>query len=731
MIEKRPVTRTIQPLAAHSEPARISGADFAAPDIRRYIGIIAKRWRWVIGAFLFVVGSAAIGVALTKPVYMSYVELQVEPEEKVLPYQQVSTSGAGTPEYIRTQTRILTSGVLSRNVAETLSRRYPSKAKSSQPGQPPTLGFPSDGTPEDLHRLSSELLGMIEIEPILSTQMIRVYALADDPESAAVVSQTWAEEFISYNALAQNDSTAAAVDFLQKEVDQVKSRVEQSEQASVDFAQENPHVLLVDEGHNLLFDRLGALHESMAMLEVDLQTSLAQAAWSENSTSIPQEKKTSVMLELETEQAGLDQELARLREKFGPRWPDVQNAEAALESASRRLATEIDRIKALNSRSIEIARQQLEAVRAEISAEEDELSTLNSDVALYGMLQRESATEQRVYEGLLQRLREAAIETKLKSNNVQVVTHARVVTSPEIPNIPLSAAIALSVGLVAGVLAAFVAESFDHRLQGAEHVEALLGLPTLGIVPYLGDLTKRLPAASTEPPGSNGAASPGIEELYRSIRSSLLFTTAASMPGVTVVTSALPGEGKSVTAFNLAASLARSGESTLLVGADMHNPTLAKQFGFAEANGLPEVLAGRQRLEDAVIDVDLTNLHFLGSSEPDESPIDLVTRSAFEKLIRNARSQFKYVVIDTAPQLITGEAAIIGSLADGVVLVVEATRSPQAAIKRARMQLDAAGAEVLGVLVNKAPHDKFSAGSYSDHGYYRGYNRYSRKGSSG
>ena len=123
MSERQPAIRTIRPVAARSEPARTQGPDSTPPDIRRYIGIIGKRWRWVIGAFLFVVTTAAIGVALTEPVYVSYVELQIEPEETVLPYKEVATSGAGEPEHMRTQSRILTSGVLSRNVAEALSRR--------------------------------------------------------------------------------------------------------------------------------------------------------------------------------------------------------------------------------------------------------------------------------------------------------------------------------------------------------------------------------------------------------------------------------------------------------------------------------------------------------------------------------------------------------------------------------------------------------------------------------
>lgn len=726
MSERQPAVRTIRPVAARSEPARPEGPEFTPPDIRRYIGIIGKRWRWVTGAFLFVISTAAIGVALTEPVYMSYVELQIEPEETVLPYQELAASRAGEPGHMSTQSRILTSGVLSLNVARALNRQHPSK-----PSEVGVVDFSSDSTPEDLQRLASELLKMIEIEPILNTQMIRIYALASDPRSAAVISQTWAEEFISYNSDSRHGSTAAAVDFLREELDKIKERVDQAEQSSVEFAKKKPHVLLVDQDRNLLFDRLSSLHDSMANLEAQLQVGLAQAAWSESSTSIPEEQKTSVLKEIEADQAGLEQELDRLRERFGPRWPDVQNAESALASARQRLDGEIDRIKAFNVSRIETARHQLGVLASEIAAEEEKLSKLNSDVAEYSILQRQSATEQRVYESLLQRLREAAVATKLKSNNVQIVTHARIMTAPEIPNIPLSATIALSLGLVAGVLAAFVAESFDNRLQGAEQVEALLGLPTLGIVPHIGDLAKRLPAADAVPTQNGASSAPGVEELYRSVRSSLLFATASKMPGVIVVTSALAGEGKSVTALNLAASLARSGESTLLIGADMYNPSLAERFGLAETNTLPEVLAGQKSMQEAVTDVDVPHLHFLGSGKSDENPIDLVTLSAFKELIRDARAQFRHVVIDTAPQLITGEAAVIGSIADGVVLVVEASRSPQAAIKRARNQLDAAGAEILGVLVNKARHDKFDDGSYSYHGAYGGYNRYSRTGRSG
>ena len=151
---------------------------------------------------------------------------------------------------------------------------------------------------------------MIEVEPIIDTQMIRINGYASEPKTASIIAKTWADEYINYNAHARHDSTVAAVNFLREKLRAVKDRVEQSERDAVEFARENPHVLLAAEGRNLLLDRLSSLHGRMASIEAQMDQSFFQAGAPATAGTIPETEKSPAMIQLEAEKVQLERDLA-------------------------------------------------------------------------------------------------------------------------------------------------------------------------------------------------------------------------------------------------------------------------------------------------------------------------------------------------------------------------------------------------------------------------------------
>ena len=318
-------------------------------------------------------------------------------------------------------------------------------------------------------------------------------------------------------------------------------------------------------------------------------------------------------------------------------------------------------------------------------------------------------------------MKETDVSSGLKAGNIHVINRGHVPRLPSSPNVPISLALSLTLGMLIAAGVALATEMLDSTLKTPEDVERELRMPSLGAIPAFdkewrratgGQLVPLTATAQTDLVSASGTA---YWESYRSLRTSLLFSAPESRPSSILVTSAIPQEGKSTTAVNLAIALAQTGASTLIVDLDMRRPTVAHTFKLALDRGMSLYLSGQTKLNTEIQSTGIPNLFAIPAGPLPPNPPELVGSARMKRALELLERHFDYVIIDGPPLVPLTDAAIIASQVNGVVLVVGA-RTNIAAVQKARSVLKTVDANILGALLNNvkigAP-DAYYATAYS------------------
>ena len=355
------------------------------------------------------------------------------------------------------------------------------------------------------------------------------------------------------------------------------------------------------------------------------------------------------------------------------------------------------------------AQSHVEILQEALDKQKAEANDMAEKLVQYNILEHDAEANKQLYDGLLQKLKEASITAGLRSSNIRIVDPALVPSSPSRPQKARNILLALLVGLVGGIGLALFREYLDNTVKSPDDIESLTGLPSLAVVPSL--------------PGSNGHHSrfarlgrdvspqaPGgprvellsyvqpksqISEAFRALRTSLLLSQAEHPPQVILVTSALPREGKTTAAVNLAVTLAQLGDRTLLMDSDMRKPGIRRALNLttAKEGGLSSYLAGVCTLEEATIPHPaISNLSVLTTGPVPPSPADLLSSHRMREGIAELRRRYKFIVIDSPPIMAATDAVILSALTDGVLLVVRSGETPKEAFTRSTGPAD--GGEV-------------------------------------
>jgi capsular exopolysaccharide synthesis family protein len=358
----------------------------------------------------------------------------------------------------------------------------------------------------------------------------------------------------------------------------------------------------------------------------------------------------------------------------------------------------------------------------------------------YNILKRETDTNKQLYDGLLQRLKEAGVSAGLKASNVRVVDPAEVPERPARPRKMLNLALSLVIGMGFGVCLAFFQEYLDNTIKTPEDVQRMLRLPTLGVIPAADGNGRRLSygygyrsrkalpeaAAPTAANGKDGAltavvadGNSGLSEAYRSLRTSVLLSTSGRPPRVILVTSGQPGEGKTTTAVNLAVALVQLGGQVLIVDSDMRRPRVGTLLKLINTSaGLSTYLTGQFGLEDVVVETQIPNLYAVPCGPVPPNPAELLSSSLMRQFLEQASERFSYVILDSPPVLHVSDPRILAAQVEAVILVAHGGVTPREVVKHAKQNLQQVNANLIGVALNNVD---FSAAGYD---YYRQYNGY-------
>jgi len=711
------------------------------PHLLDYI-IILRKHQWLILTFLLtVVTVVTIASFKMKPVYEAAARVEVDKESQLnmqfADDQNAYDEYVDMDTYLETQTKILESETLAMDTIRSMDLgKYPEFGGNSA-----AMAFGQGGANLRRPAILGQFLGDLSVRRVPDSRLIEVRFDAEDPQLAAEVVNTHLQNYIELNFKSKYDATTQASNWLSSELEELRIKVEKSEDARLAYEREN-QIWQIDEKQDITTQKLADLSKAVTDAQTALsgKEALYRMAAAGEVDDLPGVPDDSVLKGLEQKKTDLDEQYADASNQYGPNFPKVQRLKEQEAQVDADLAKArqvmVDGIR----EDYDTAQSHVQILQEALDKQKAEANDMAEKLVQYNILEHDAEANKQLYDGLLQKLKEASITAGLRSSNIRIVDPALVPTSPSRPQKARNILLALLVGLIGGIGLAIFREYLDNTVKSPDDIETLTGLPSLAVVPAL--------------PGANGhhgrfslsrdvsAQGPGgprvellsyvqpksqISEAFRALRTSLLLSQAEHPPQVILVTSALPREGKTTAAANLAVTLAQLGDRTLLMDSDMRKPGIRRALNLttAKEGGLSSYLAGVCTLEEATIaHPAISNLAVLTTGPVPPSPADLLSSHRMREGIAELRRRYKFIVIDSPPIMAATDAVILSALTDGVLLVVRSGETPKEAFTRARDLLAAVKCRLLGVVLNgvdsSAP-DYYYAYRYYPYAYGYGY----------
>ena len=690
------------------------------------------------------------------------------------------------PAYFNTQLQILTSPGLLRRVVKTLDLEHNKaflRPQTSQqhstwrtitqmlgvgggdrktPSQPPNvLPLTSSIAPatasEDLveaKRLApyvGALMGGLRIEPVREnragyykeTRLIDIDYTHGDPEIAAKVVNAVAETFVRNNLEKKSETNTSTSEFLSKRVTELQTQIRSSEEKLVEYAKNN-QILSLDASQNTVVERLAGLNKQLLEAENDRKMAEAEfnAAKNPGAASALAESASKDIETTESRLTELKQKRAQLLVEATEEAPEVKELDQQIEVLQKHLTDTRSRGTATLLKNLETkyrqAQEREDALRKSFNQQKGETVTQNEAAINYRILQQEIETNKGLLNNLLQRSKENDVVLAGRPNNISVVDYAIVPDFPVGPARMRTVMMAFALALALGIGLALFLEYLDDTVHSTDDVERFLRLPALAVIPAMGAGATRRRLISTATAlqkrnGNNGTnpelllhvnGRSALAEAYRQLRTSVLLSTAGRAPRTLLVTSSLPGEGKTTTAVNTAISLAQTGVKVVIIDADMRRPRLRSIFDLRESEGLSSILSSDMTVEQMLGTIardEASGLFVLTSGPVPPNPAELLGSDQMRKLIELLGQHFTHVVIDSPPVNSFTDGVLIASIVDGVLLVVHGGKSSRGVVRRSRQLLLDIGAKIVGVVLNNV-----SAGSHDYYYYHQRYyhNRY-------
>ena len=708
-----------------------SGDGFIDIDLRRVGAAIRRN---LIGVLAIIVIALAAGVLVTllmRPQFVATSQVLIEQQADAIiegAETQAYVPAQETERFLQTQVDVIESRSLAERVveAENLANREDFFEAQGVPlpqldGADVAQVTGTDG----LERLRREtaidlIMDGLSVELPVDSRLVSIHFRSGDAAIAAEMSNSIAENFIEANLARKFDSSAYAREFLAQQLEDARTKLEQSEKDLNAFSRAAGLIRVTGQGQNADQETtLSVTTETLQQLNEAASQATAERIMAENSwrnvsnqpvSSIPQVLGNNAYTSLVRERAVVEAALAEERARHLDEHPNVK----ALEAQARRIDSQIQDVGQSIKNSIRLAyeatRDRENEIRAQVGQVRDFALDEQDRGVQYNVLKRVAETDRALYNTLLTRFNELNATAGATSNNVSMVDMAQVPRAPSSPNLIINMVVALLGGLILAAGFVFLREQFDDVLRTPEDVERKLGIPLLGLIPMI---QGNAPAEDLEDPKSP------VSEAYQSLVTNLRYSSGAGIPRTLTVTSAQAGEGKTTSAGKLALEFAELGRKTLLIDADLRRPTLHRKLENRRQEGFTTVLAGERTIDEVVVPSGHPNLSYMTALPMPPDPAALLGGTRFDELVAKLLSKYDSVVFDAPPMLGLSDAPILAAHTDAILIVIDAHSGHRGAVKSALRRLEMVNANVIGAILTKF-NPKNVSGEYSYYGsdYY-------------
>jgi succinoglycan biosynthesis transport protein ExoP len=710
-------------------------------NLREYWRILKKR-KFIVIFTAVVLGFFSTFFAVLKaptPIYSSVCSIRFEKETTVEGLYAKTISWSGGDD-IETQISVIKSYPVLKEVAEKM-RLVPRRDVGD-----------NEELKSNIIALVEGLQAKVEVTRENYTNILDIRVEDADPAFAQKLANTIGLTYKELHSRQQMKRTTEAIRYIEDQLKTVQERLRESEDAFNRFSQENQLISIDLQSENLLA-RSQDIQKGIRSFQEDekelagilgrLREFIKDPARSDHnfysSKAGTQYQTTNDTL------VGLLLQKDSMLEDYTPQHPEVI-------AVSRKIAENARKMAILLDLKIKNTQEKMTDSREEARKIESKTNVLMEKKLEYDRLKRKVESYNDMTALLERKNQEALIRQAEKPEEISIVRPARLAATPiNPPKTVTTGALGVLIGLILGLVTAFIVETFDTSLGAIEDVEETLGAQVLGVIPHADTKEILESLAEQYPEGGKGDAfktphlvshfSPNsmIAESFRALRTNIQFKGAGDKVKTVGVTSASPQEGKTLVSINLAITMAQAGMKTLLVGSDMRKPMLARIFGVEMGPGLADILLGNHPWQDTVKTITdlimgkmtldeimmtpgLDNLHLITSGAIPPNPAILIESKRLETFIEEAKMIYDLIVFDSPPILSTADAAILGAKMDGVLLTYRVGTVSKGLLKRSSTQLEQVKCNVLGVILNGMKPE--ISPDFQDFKYYKYYYSY-------
>lgn len=699
-------------------------------DLKAVFDILRRNLRWIAGIILAAVVAGLAVTMLIVPKYVATSKVLVEDEAP-----QIVEGGDLSPtvnavdadRFLQTQVDMIYSRALAERVVASAKLGDDPRFYQAMGGEMPDASMVESYSDKEkaLARLRADTavdLLQDNLKVVLpdNSRVISINFTAADPTYASKIANAFAGSFIESNLNRKYDSSSYARQFLAQQLEETRARLENSERELNQYSraaglirvsgqetQSSPEATLSTTNNSLvqLNAQAGQATADRITAEDRWQTIARQPV-----LSVPQVLANQAIQSLVQQKSEIEARLADERQRHRDAYPTVEALAAQLVQVNARIEALGSSIKKSVYLDYEAARQREQTLVGQVEQLKGDALDEQDRGVQYNILKRIAETNRALYDSLLERYNSLNAAAGAAANNVALVDSATVPKDPSSPVLLLNLAIAFVIGVVLAAVAVFVREHFDDTIKEPSDVERKLGLPLLGLIPYVEPEEVRSTVA--EPTSS-------MSEAYHSLVATLRYSTATGMPKILMVTSAGPAEGKSTTSHAIAVDLARLGKSVILLDADLRRPTLHGRIHGTRPNGLTDLLIGQAQVEDVIHPSGIDNLSYITALPIPPEPSLLLGSDRLQAVLDQLSGRCDVLIIDSPPVLGLSDAASLATHVDGVLMMVNASAFRRGAVKSSLRRLQMVHANMVGVVLSKFDFRRSS----SDYAYY-GYEYY-------
>lgn len=572
--------------------------------------------------------------------------------------------------------------------------------------------------------------GRLLISNINESYSIWVSFTSELPAKAALTANTVVEQYLVSQLEAKLDAMHRANRWLSDRVSDLRKRVEESDFALQTYKEKME--LIQTRGQNVSTQQLAELNTELVVARTDLAEASArlkrvqQLMQTSQVGSAPEVLGSPIIQSMKAQEVELIQEEADLSLRYGSRHPQLINLRGELRNLRDRIDTEIDNIARSLESEVAVARIRMNTLESSLRELQKKVGELAVAEVKLGELQRESEANHALFQEFLARFKETSNQQDVQQPDARIVSKARPPLNPYIPKKGLAYIVAALGGSVLGIILSFLIEQFDNRMRSTEQLEAVAGIPTIGITPSFTRLPGRDKVFDHMLTRPNSAYSEALNNLLAAIQ-----FIGEAQPRSLLVTSAMPREGKTTLAVSLALAYSRAGFKTLLVDADLRRPTISKLFKLTGGPGLMDLLQARTEIAETLHPGPNGLMVLPAGALPNADPKSLERRFIaavqLRRLLEQLGKHFDIIVLDSPPLVPVADANLMASLVDITVLVVRWSVSSKQSVRLALRHLQRSKAKIACTVLTCVNLRRHRAYGYHDQGHYydsaRAYNK--------